>query len=311
VLRPASCFAFCNRRPQEAYAPARLIPFPLDHEIIIDSVSASDTRRGLISSGSSPLTTNPYESPETKTVSTQPPLDWFAATLRLVALLGLLGLLLLMVMPRWPIGSREAARRIACASNLKNIALALQNYESDYHCLPPAYTVDTEGKPLHSWRTLILPYIDQKELYKKIDLSKPWDHPANKIAFDTPLRLYVCPSSSVDRGLTTYFAVVASNGCFQPAKSTPLAATIDRQNLTMMVIEVSEKHAVHWMSPNDATEEMILSRKTDGEFSHPHGSQAAFVDGHITFLTENVRPDVLRALISIDGNDDDIASDHP
>ncbi len=255
------------------------------------------------------MTTNPYESPENKSSFPKPAADWWGSTLRIVMLFGLLGLLLLTVMPRHFLsgGARESARRATCSNNLRNIALALHNYESDYHCFPPAYTVGASGKPLHSWRTLILPYIDQKELYKKIDLSKPWDDPANKIAFDTPLRLYECPST-VGRGLTTYFAVVASKGCFQPMKCVSFADIKDRRDSTLMVIEVSEKHAVHWMSPNDATEDLILSRKADAEFSHPHGSQAVFVDGHIEFLTENVGADVLRAMVSIDA--DDVVLDH-
>ena len=48
-----------------------------------------------------------------------------------------------------------------------------------YKALPPAYTVDADGRPLHSWRTLILPYLEQEPLYQTIDLSKPWNDPAN------------------------------------------------------------------------------------------------------------------------------------
>jgi prepilin-type processing-associated H-X9-DG protein len=110
--------------------------------------------------------------------------------------------------------------------------------------------------------------------------------------------------------MTTYFAVVAPGGCFKAAESTSLADVKDHHTRTLIVVEVSAKHAVHWMSPQDATEEMILNRETDGEFSHPSGSQAAFVDGHIEYLMKNVRADVLRALISIDGKDDDVATDH-
>lgn len=258
------------------------------------------------------MTANPYQSPENESNLPMEPADWRGSALRIVMLLGLLGLLLLMFMPRWPLGgARESARRAGCMNNLHNIALALHNYESVYRSLPPAYTVDAEGKPLHSWRTLILPYVEQKPLYDKIDLSKPWDDPANRIAFETYPRIYQCPSSDFPHDTTTYFAVIAPGGCFKPTEYNSLAAITDRHDLTLMVIEVSQKYAVHWMSPNDATEEMILNRKTDVDFSHPHGSQAAFVDGHIKFLTENIRPDVLRALISIDGNDDNIASDHP
>src|SRR4051812_4855410 len=166
--------------------------------------------------------------------------------IELLVAVAIIALLIALLLPATR-SSRPAARRAQCVNNLKGIGLALHNYELAYQCLPPAYTVDAAGKPLHSWRTLILPYIDQKRLYKNIDLSKPWDDPANKVALETNVRLYECPSNEAREDhatYTTYLAVVAPNGCFQPGKSTPLAAITDRRNLTMMVIEVSEKHAV-------------------------------------------------------------------
>ena len=66
---------------------------------------------------------------------------------------------------------REPSRRSQCKNNLKQIGLALHNYHEKYQAFPPAYTVDATGKPLHSWRTLILPFVDQQALYDKIDLS--------------------------------------------------------------------------------------------------------------------------------------------
>src|SRR5262249_32690557 len=80
-----------------------------------------------------------------------------------------------------------AARRAQCTNNLKQIALALHNYVQDHKALPPAYTMDTNGRPLHSWRTLILPYLEQRSLYEKIDLSKPWNDPVNATASATKL----------------------------------------------------------------------------------------------------------------------------
>ncbi len=58
--------------------------------------------------------------------------------------------------------AREAARRVQCSNNLKQIGLALHNYNAAYKSLPPPYTVDANGQKLHSWRTLILPFIEQK-----------------------------------------------------------------------------------------------------------------------------------------------------
>ncbi len=89
--------------------------------------------------------------------------------------------------------AREAARRMQCSNNMKQIALALHNYESVYKTLPPAFTVDANGNRLHSWRTLILPFIEQKSLYDNIDLSKPWDDPANAILQTVSIPTYACP----------------------------------------------------------------------------------------------------------------------
>ncbi|HEY2411513.1 MAG TPA: DUF1559 domain-containing protein [Pirellulaceae bacterium] len=253
------------------------------------------------------MTANPYQSPENESDLPKQQVSWAKFGLKFVTVVAVLGLIIALLLPLHRGGARESARRASCANNLHNIALALRSYESDFHCLPPAYTVDASGQPLHSWRTLILPYIEQKELYKKIDLSKAWDDPANQEAYNARQPLYACPSSVAGRGKTTFFAVVAPGGCFQPTKSISFAEIKDRRDLTLLVIEVSDKYAAHWMSPQDATEEMILNREADGEFPHPGGSQAAFVDGSVRYLSGNVPADVLQAMISIDGGDDVVA----
>src|SRR5688500_14949385 len=139
------------------------------------------------------MSENPYESPETPS---KPGPATGRRGFRLVELLvvvGLIGLLIACLLPNVR-SSREAARRMSCANNLHQIALALHNYEDEFGCLPPAYTVDAAGKPLHSWRTLILPFAEQKVLYEKIDLAKPWDDPANQAAYEMNLSMYQCPS---------------------------------------------------------------------------------------------------------------------
>ena len=78
--------------------------------------------------------------------------------------------------------------------------------------------VDADGKLLHSWRTLILPYLDQKPLYDSIDLSKPWDDPANATAYNTVVPVYRCPSAICPEKHTPYLANVASDGSFRAAE---------------------------------------------------------------------------------------------
>ena len=253
------------------------------------------------------MSINPYDSPET---AGQAP-ERKAGTIRfrlleLLVVVGIIGLLIALLLPAVR-SSGEASRRASCSNNLKQIAIALRNYEAEYHALPPACTVDADGKPLHSWRTLILPYIEQKALYDKIDLTKPWDDPANQAARDTSVHAYHCPSANVPAGDTTYLAVVGPNSCLQSAAPRPLAEITDSHDLTLLVMEVDTGHAVHWMSPTDASEQLVQSFASAGKLSHPAGAQAMFVSGQIRFLEKYTRLATLRAFISIAGADDNTA----
>lgn len=68
---------------------------------------------------------------------------------------------------------RDAARRVMCKDNLHQIGIALHNYHEQHGSFPPAYTTDQNGKPLHSWRVLLLPYLDRPNLYQQIRLDEP------------------------------------------------------------------------------------------------------------------------------------------
>ena len=92
--------------------------------------------------------------------------------------------------------AREAARRSQCKNNLKMIGLALQNYHDMYRSFPPAFVADENGKPMYSWRVLLLPHLEHAPLYKKYDLSQPWDSPANKAVLDNMPDVFACPSST-------------------------------------------------------------------------------------------------------------------
>src|SRR5436190_1151666 len=113
---------------------------------------------------------------------------------RVLVVLSIIVILIALLLPA-PRSTRPAGRRMQCNNNLRQIALALLNYEQAYKSLPPAYTVDAKGRPLHSWRTLILPYLEQEPLYRTIDLSKPWDDPANAKALETKLPVFRCPEA--------------------------------------------------------------------------------------------------------------------
>src|SRR4051812_5995401 len=111
------------------------------------------------SGNSADMDENPYHSPDSQS-GAKPKTSAMSTVLTAVAVLGIVGVLIALMLPMVR-SARPAAYRNACSNNLKQIAVALQNYSAMYDALPPAYTTDAEGKPLHSWRTLILPYLEE------------------------------------------------------------------------------------------------------------------------------------------------------
>lgn len=226
------------------------------------------------------------------------------SVIQLLAVLAILGVLVALFLPATR-SARPAAYRTQCKNNLKQIGLALHNYHDTYHAFPPAYTVDENGKPLHSWRTLILPFVDQESLYNKLDLSKPWDDPANAEAFKARIPVYQCPSSPADvsPAHTTYMAVVTTNSCLRPTEPRLMSDITDNHGETLMVIEVNHDHAVHWMSPTDADESLILGLGPETKQAHSGGMNAAYVDGSVMFLSAASSSADRLARISIAGGE--------
>jgi prepilin-type processing-associated H-X9-DG protein len=220
--------------------------------------------------------------------------------------IGTILVLIALAMPTTSSCCGPAMRRAQCVNDLKQIGLALCMYEQEYKALPPAYIVDAQGRPVHSWRTLILPYLDQKDLYATINLSRPWNDPANATAQAKPLSAFVCPSAQGPGpwNKTNYLAIVADNGCLLPTKPRPLADIVDDHGSTLMVIEVDDEKAIPWMAPMDADEQLVLSLGLPkSNLHHSGGMNAAFVDGSVRFVKANTKPDVFRAMVSIAGGE--------
>jgi prepilin-type processing-associated H-X9-DG protein len=248
------------------------------------------------------MASDPYAIPEDRFDSGQRTRRLRLTLFTLLLLIGIIAALVALILP----GMRRGvgANRFECGNNLKNITLALLSYEEVYHSLPPAYTVAADGTRLHSWRTLILPYLEQQKLYHSIDLSKPWDDAENADARNSDLDVFRCPSGGLPPNHTTYMAVVAPNGCFRPGEPRrSLSEITDDHGSTLMVIEVPADSAVHWMAPMDANERKVLGITSDSQLPHTDGINVGLVDGSVRFIATDLPAQDRLALISVAGND--------
>jgi prepilin-type N-terminal cleavage/methylation domain-containing protein/prepilin-type processing-associated H-X9-DG protein len=133
---------------------------------------------------------------------------------------------------------REAAARLQCQNNLKQIGLALHNYHGTNRKFPPAYTRTSDkaagtsygvpypddnwnGLPGWAWGTLILPYLEQGNLYKSFRLDLPCWAPENAAFVKTPVAMFLCPSAT---GGSDGFALEKSSG--DPRYGVPFTPTI-------------------------------------------------------------------------------------
>lgn len=199
--------------------------------------------------------------------------------------------------------SRPAALRAHSLNSMRNIGVALMKYSALHNGhLPPAYTTDEQGNKLHSWRTLILPYMDETALFQEIDLEKPWDDPVNELARQTKVPGYWCPVMNPDSLQTTYMAITASGGMFSGPDGIRIEDVnqMDGQTETLMLIEVPIKHAVHWMEPIDADERLLELLDDDHHHSKVH---VIYADGHSETLPTDIDRETLKKLITCNGGE--------
>jgi prepilin-type processing-associated H-X9-DG protein len=246
---------------------------------------------------------NPYKSPVTSPEeSVSPEFQKIKSVLRDVLIVfGIIAMLMALILPLIQKNNTSTPQPRECKRNLRQISMALHHYAVANHGeFPPACTVDSAGRPLHSWRTLILPYLERRDIYERIDLTKPWNHPANSAIFSVPVRTFQCPSSDTPTNRTTYLAVVTPNSFLRATESRHIGKGEGNWGSAIMVIDVDASQAVPWMSPQDADEQMVLETANP---AHPDGTNVAFVDGSINVLHNASSATERRELISISRED--------
>lgn len=204
------------------------------------------------------------------------------------------------------------SRRDACTRNLKQIGLALHNYHSVYGAFPAAAITDPSGRPLLSWRVLILPYMEQspigeRSLYDEFHLDEPWDSPHNLALLDRMPPIFSCPADHSRWGRTRYLGIHGPHAMFEGGEGVPVSSVRDGTSNTILLAEA--EHAVAWTKPEDHQ----YAPKTSGEaessglpeFGSPHrsGFQGLFGDSSVRFIKHSIEPRTLHALLTRDGNE--------
>jgi hypothetical protein len=221
---------------------------------------------------------------------------------------------------------RDQAAKQQSRNNLKQISLALINYGDTYQRLPPAVVYDRDGKPLYSWRVLILPFVEEEGLYRQFHLDEPWDSANNRPLLARMPKVYAHPAATHAEPYTTYYQVFDGPGAafnsdktgglqpfnaVPPGPNGPLTMTsntvvrfpadiTDGTSNTFVVAEAAEP--VPWSKPADLPFDPKgplprLGGPFGGDFN------VALADGSVRTVPKKTDPQTIRAGITIGGGE--------
>ncbi len=114
--------------------------------------------------------------------------------IELLVVIGIIGMIMALLLPAVQ-QAREAARRMQCTNNLKQITLGMHSFENSYGHLPFGDRLNDRNVNKVGPGVQILPYVEQKPLYDRYNWSIHWYDPGNSAVVQTPLSVYVCPST--------------------------------------------------------------------------------------------------------------------
>ncbi len=171
---------------------------------------------------------------------------------------------------------------------------------------------------MHSWRVLLLPFIEQYPLYQQYDFEEPWDGPNNRRLLSSMPFLYQCSSDARTgrREWTSYVAVVDARTAWPGADSSKFSDFSAGTAMTILVLE-DQSQEIPWMEPRDLTLEQAVSalssqerqfagvHRQDGFFYEYSGvRQAVFADGRVRPLYDGLPRDLVTSLLKIDESPD-------
>lgn len=224
--------------------------------------------------------------------------------------------------------ARSAARRVQSMNNLKQIALAFHNYADAFGAFPPAVILGPDGKPWHSWRVLLLPFLEQAALCNAYDFSKPWDAPENRAVAETLVAVYRDPAREGTDSFTDYGAIVGEGAiftpnlvqmkspddypaCLQRAKVSFRQVTDGTSN-TIMFATLDPSRKIPWTKPED----ILFGDDFPGVGAaagigaiHPAGDPAAklglvaFTDGSVRMIPGGLAGKVIAPFLTRSGGE--------
>jgi hypothetical protein len=201
-------------------------------------------------------------------------------------ILGCVGLVVLPILLVFAVQRvREAATNMTDENNLKQMALAMHNYNDANGHLPAAMPdPKLKGPAMLSWRVELLPYVEEDFLYRQLHRDEPWDSPHNKQFLTAMPKVFAHPEHPVEsaQGLTYYRVFVGEHTPFPPGRVSRIPQNFpDGTSNTILIIEAADP--VPWTKPDELVYDPQKPLPRLGGHSR-RGTNAAMADATVVPL---------------------------
>ena len=256
--------------------------------------------------------------------------------IELLVVITIIGILISLLLPAVQ-SAREAARRMACSNNLRQIGIGLHSYHAAHACFPPG-CLDRRSRQNKqiAWLVFLLPYIEQDNVHQLFDYGARYDAASNQAATTHVISTYICPSlnqrepsrvgdrtadhtanghnpTGIARGCADYAGVCGYrspyNGLLTWDASFSVAQVTDGTSNTMIAVEDTGRGFTmdgEWANgENIFMVEYSINIRQDNEIwsDHPGGAEGLYCDGSAHFLSETLDEATLAAICTRDGGE--------
>jgi Protein of unknown function (DUF1559) len=192
---------------------------------------------------------------------------------------------------------REPARLSDAQNRLRQVMLALHDYEDAYEKLPNAATVGEKGRPLHSWRTAILPFIDGSNIHRQIDFATAWNDQVNVDLKAMRFDYYESPfrGRRNEPGLTHFVAVVGPDTVIREHGNVTIKGIQDDTSTTGVLLEFVDSD-IYWAETRDVTVEDAI--QIIQEFDGFRGVAVVMSNGSVDSISPGATAEDIRKLFN-------------